>query len=68
MVIRRPKSRKHTVSDPYLPVPNLSQWLPLLTTQSLWGYISHTAAKSVVGIGVPEFGTVHNRASGFFMR
>ncbi|WP_219651977.1 hypothetical protein, partial [Yersinia enterocolitica] len=30
------------------------------------GYISHAAAKSVVGGRSPEFGTVHNRAGGFF--
>ncbi|EPE7784041.1 hypothetical protein [Yersinia enterocolitica] len=27
----------------------------LLTTQSIWGYISHAAAKSAVGIETPEF-------------
>lgn len=32
------------------------------------GYISHATAKSVVGGRSPEFQTVHNRASGFFMR
>lgn len=40
----------------------------LLTTQSIWGYISHAAAKSAVGISLSEFQTVHNRAGGFFMR
>ncbi|EFJ1100535.1 ash family protein [Escherichia coli] len=39
-----------------------------MTRHIVRGYISDAAAKSVVGIGTPDIETVHNRASGFFMR
>ncbi|EHK3002076.1 ash family protein [Salmonella enterica subsp. enterica serovar Poona] len=39
-----------------------------MTTTDIRGYIPHAPAKSGVGIGTPDIETVHNRASGFFMR